>query len=195
MADSLQERSRRILGVLEDLSRETDRFEAEAGLHCRAGCGDCCNNPEVEATVGEMLPLAFEILGRGAAQAEHWHGQAEAGEGKRCVFYAANSTDPSLGRCSVYALRPGLCRLFAFAAVRDKEGKPRLAACHWHKSETPEVTAAAQEGVASGRLTAPFFVEWQTRLDEVSELASLTEKFPINTALARALEKASLAGL
>ncbi|MCC7440258.1 MAG: YkgJ family cysteine cluster protein [Bdellovibrionales bacterium] len=187
---SLQQRSERMAATLRALSAETDRFEREADLHCLPGCGDCCNNPAVESTVGELIPLARELAGRG--QDGIWHERATQARGGRCVFYAADATDAARGRCSVYELRPGLCRLFAFAAVRDKEGRARLALCRIHKTNTPEAAARAEAGVRDGSLEAPLFLEWEARLAGVSELPSLLERLPINAALARALERVAL---
>lgn len=179
-----------IQSTLDALSVETDRFAADSGVRCREGCGDCCNNPQVETTVGELLPLARELARRG--QEGPWHERATKGHGERCVFYAPSAQDPAQGRCSIYALRPGLCRLFGFAAVRDKEGHPRLAACRVHKADTPEVVEAAQKGLQTGSLEAPLFMEWQERLQAIGSAPSLSEKLPINDAIVRAIERYAL---
>jgi len=43
-----------VSAALSQLYRELDvqiaKFQATTGLHCPPGCGQCCENPEVEAT-------------------------------------------------------------------------------------------------------------------------------------------------
>ncbi len=67
-----------------------------------------------------------------------------AGERKEgpCVFFDLHGR----GHCAVYPLRPLICRLFGFAAVRDKHGQPSYRPCRrmmgcWAPGAPPPVYA------------------------------------------------------
>lgn len=74
---------------------------------------------------------------------------ARAGDG-RCVLYAADPEDPRRGRCTAYADRPSICRLFGFAARRDRQGRAELVACSTMRATDPSTVAAAAEAVRDG---------------------------------------------
>jgi Fe-S-cluster containining protein len=105
-----------------------------------------------------------------------------------CVLFEPDPTHPGRGRCGHYAWRPSLCRLFGFAATRDKYGRLRLAACKIHKETRPETVQAAESGIESGTFSAPSFDDAANALLDIDpEVRS--GHAPINTALRRALER------
>jgi Fe-S-cluster containining protein len=187
----LEQASAAALAVLGEISATTDAFAATSGIKCRAGCGQCCLKPGIEAMPVELLPLAHDLHARGEADAVY-AAAAAAPEG-RCVFYRPHSAeDETLGRCGTYALRPSLCRLFGFAAVSGKDGRPpALAACHWHKRLQPEAVAAAQAAIDRGG-EVPLFSAFTLRLAQIAPGTALAERLPINRALMTALEKVAL---
>ncbi len=174
--------------IFAQIDRQTAVLQAATGLHCPTGCGRCCENPEVETTVLEMIPLALELWQRGEALA--WLSRAQAVENRSpCVFYQPDPFVPGNGRCSVYEFRPSLCRLFAFATVTNKQGKPELAACIRHKEMMPETVQQAKAAIADG-LAAPNFSEISIQLAMLAP--SGIERFPINQALTLALQRVGL---
>jgi uncharacterized protein len=181
-----------MLDLFSRLEAETSAFASASGLRCPDGCGACCESPNVYTSVIELEPLAQELVARGEAEAALDRAEA-AGPGP-CVFYASHG--PGQGRCTVYALRPMICRLFGFAAVRDKQGQPELAGCRVHKAAQPEVMAHARAFVAGGQ-PVPMMTDWQQQAAELGTSAT-GALVPINQAIRQALERAlftaSLAG-
>jgi Fe-S-cluster containining protein len=177
------------LACLTEIDRETTAFQTATGVQCPSGCGMCCQNPEVEATPLEMLPIAVELSRQG--ELSQWLERVEAVEAKGvCVFYQSDRLIPDNGRCSIYAWRPSLCRLFGFAAIANKQGEPELAACKKHKESIPEVIKQAQEAIANG-LPVPQFAEFTMRLGNLDPNLG-REPLPINQALKVAIERVGL---
>lgn len=173
-------------GLLAEIERETGAFADRSGIRCRTGCGQCCLKPAIEARPIELLPLARALHAKG--EADEWYERAAAKPSGNCIFYRPDPRDETMGRCGTYELRPSLCRLFGFAAVNRKDGRPELAACHWHKRLQPQVVVDAQQAIdAGGRV--PLFSEYALRLSMLSPGTGLDTIMPINEALMRALEK------
>src|SRR3989338_188376 len=105
-----------LLRLYSKLDKDIEQFSFTVGLKCASGCGRCCKNPHVETTVLELQPVAIELFRKN--EADQWVNKAveAAGQG-RCVFYKPDPLIPSNGRCSVYPLRPLVCRLFGFSAI------------------------------------------------------------------------------
>lgn len=169
-------------------------FQAATQLHCPSGCGWCCENPTVEATPLEMLPLALELFRRG--EADQWLARAtqiyQAGGNATgvCVFYRPDPLVEGNGRCQVYQWRPSICRLFGFATVTSKVGQPELAACVRHKALLPDIVAATQEAIAQG-LPAPSFAQLSQQVANIDPYLG-RQQMPINQALKIALERVGL---
>ncbi|CAE8626109.1 unnamed protein product, partial [Polarella glacialis] len=126
------------------------------GLRCPPGCGACCLSPEVEATALECGPLAASaVASDGGAALLSALDAAEIGGSQSCVLYQSSSPDGKRGRCSQYALRPSLCRLFGFATRSSKSGSPTLAACVVMRSAAPVAVQQAERLVASRQVAAP----------------------------------------
>lgn len=175
-----------LLGLFSEMDSATAAFAEASGLTCPEGCGACCENPGAHATADELMPLASELVARGEAEAVLARAEA-AGQG-RCIFYTSHG--PGLGRCAEYALRPTTCRLFGFAAIRNKRGQPELATCKVHQAVTPDSVARAHALVAQGA-SVPLFLEYQQRVQETGTSAT-AELLPMNVAVRRALERALL---
>lgn len=178
-----------VAGILAVIESATAQFASRAGIKCRSGCGQCCLNQNVEARVIEFLPLArylFEI-----DMAHEIYELATTSKAASCILYRPDPSDSSLGRCGHYAYRPSVCRLFGFAAVRDKNKRPQLAACQRHKKLQPEIVAAAQEEIDKGA-EVPMFSDFGMQLSALTTSDALMQMLPINQALARAIEKVAL---
>ncbi len=174
------------------IDNRTAEFARATGLACPPGCGRCCLNPHIESTPLELLPLAAAIHDRG--EASLWLDRLAAAErdpaSTPCACYQPDPLIPGNGRCGVYELRPGICRLFGFAAVQNKYGEPELAACKHHKTAVPESLERAQQAVRQGT-PIPLFA------DALAQLAGLgaeadRERLPINQALRVAIARVGL---
>lgn len=168
---------------VEQLFAEADReiaaFRNQSGLFCLPGCGKCCTYPDVEATVLEFVPLAWHLYETGEAD-KFWL-VTKTKQHSVCVMFKALGNSGQ-GQCSRYLYRGMICRLFGYAAVRDKHGNPRLSTCKIIKESQPQ----AIEKVNREGLEAPLFSNYYNRLEAIDwELAS--RRLPVNKAIHEAL--------
>lgn len=114
--------------IYRELGSATFDFASRAGLACPSGCGSCC-----EGFVPDLLPLEAAWLGAWLIRHEPERARAlaergisdDGGRGRTCPFYRPENDQ----HCGVYAGRPLICRLFAFSAIRAKEGGEAFALC------------------------------------------------------------------
>jgi Fe-S-cluster containining protein len=119
---------------VEELFREVDAtiavLQKETGLACRTGCGECCLNPGIEATVLEFLPAAFTLYKTGRCDA--YRELIIGREDTVCVFYSPFAEG---GMCSEYALRGLICRLFGFSFRTNGTGARSPVTCRYIKTD------------------------------------------------------------
>ncbi|NJK37350.1 MAG: YkgJ family cysteine cluster protein [Oscillatoriales cyanobacterium RM2_1_1] len=165
-------------------------FQSATHLDCPPGCGWCCENPEVETTILEILPLVIELFRQETV--EFWLQRAADSQYQgQCVFYQPDPSIPGNGRCQVYPWRPTICRLFGFATVTQKSGQVQLAACVKHKAALPAILAQAQGAIAQNQVQAPNFAEVTQQITNLDPTLG-QERMPINTALRVAIERFGL---
>jgi len=177
---------RELLRIYSVLARETARIQKLTGLRCLPGCGECCNNPNVEVAVLELLPLAAELWRTGQARPvlERLSGEDFP---PICIFYERHPESRRNGCCAVYTLRPLICRLFGFATVMDKNNQPELVTCAAIKqTQSPEYQKAG-EMLRQG-MTAPRMADYFRRIQMI-DLAMTQYRLPINEALRLAIER------
>lgn len=172
--------------IYREMDALSSRFQNATGLRCLPGCGTCCDTDDVEATVVEVIPLCWQILLGG--EEERYLSAIEESETlgtERCVIYdPAQSREPG-GCCSLYEFRPLVCRLFGFAACRNKKGGLEFTSCKWLKDATPEVMIRAQIGVGSG-LPVPIYQDAFMRVASLNPALGF-RRLPINRAIKEAL--------
>lgn len=79
-----------------------------------------------------------------------------------------------------------ICRLFGYAAARDKYESLRLITCNIIKEQQAEVYAQSVEKIKAG-LEVPVMSQYYSRLNNIDQ--ELSRKFyPINQAMEKALE-------
>ena len=180
----------RLLEVYEEIDRQTAALKAMTGLRCPPGCGRCCSSREIDATELEMLPVARELFRR--REAVSWLERLRAADDEGpCVFYQPERSARGEGCCGIYILRPALCRLFGYGAVKNKYGIAQLAVCTIMKKVIPRVAQDAAYAVELG-LAAPTFVDFARQVAGL-EPSLGGRLFPINRALRFALEREGLA--
>mgnify|MGYP002153783586 CR=1 FL=1 len=181
--------SRRVLELFSETDRQTAEFRTATGLCCLPGCGQCCESATPEATVIELLPAAEELFSRGEAQ--QWlECIASVRETERCIFFQLDRLIPGDGHCQLYVFRPLVCRLFAFVAMRNKDGKPELLTCRRQKEQIPILVKKAQESISRG-MAVPSFDNFFLQIVAL-EPSLGGERVPINRALHLALERYGL---
>jgi Fe-S-cluster containining protein len=179
----------RVLSLYGEIDGHIDAFRAATRLCCPPGCGDCCTSDNVEATVIEMLPVAQEILRRG--EIEKWLERVAIFDGNKvCVFYEPDAPAPGNGRCHFYSRRPRVCRLFGFAAVKNKYGKQIIVPCVRQKGTVPLAVERALKAGRAGQ-PVPGFTDFSFQFIGL-EPALGTRLLPINRAIELALERCGL---
>ena len=175
-----------MMSLYEEIGRQTINFAGQTGLRCKVGCGACCETPEIETTVAEVLPLAVYLWSEGIAQNILETLRADPSQGV-CALYQPEVSHKGNGRCGIYAYRPALCRLFGFAARSDKYGQKVLATCRVIKENQPELCQGTQEKLHNG-LQAPLLSAHTFAVSNIDPVHGLTP-LPINQAIRLALEK------
>ncbi|MCH7407872.1 YkgJ family cysteine cluster protein [Belliella sp. DSM 111904] len=182
---NLREKSLEVRKVFDELDIEIKSFMQSSQLSCVAGCGACCANPNVHASVLEFLPLAFDLYEKGKAE-KALEILDESGEDANCIVYKSLSEDAKSGFCSDYSNRGMICRLFGSAARRNKEGKKELITCKIIKEQKSDAYQSTALAIKEG-LAVPSSGGFYSQLYNIDfQLAN--QQFPINIAIKNALE-------
>ncbi len=182
--------------LFDGIDRQTEKFAGQTGLQCPAkaqsrcggdknGCGACFENPDVETTVAEVLPLAVHLWSKGSALGKLEDIRSKSFKGV-CVFY-----DPLLqiqGRCRIYPFRPGLCRLFGFAARKNKYGQRKLITCKIIKDSQPLACKRTGEELLKGTWDPPLLTTHALAVAKIDPLHG-QKLLPINQAIRLGVEK------
>jgi len=167
--------------VFQSLDHDISRFKHSSGLHCKVGCGKCCLKPDIEATVLEFIPFAYQLYMEGKAL--QWLDNPNLDQ-SICAVLDTNSQ--GIGQCSSYVTRGLICRLFGFSARLNKYGHKEFVTCQVIKLEQPEEFAKAYEDTKAG-IPVPLMRDYYMRLRSID--STLGEQFyPINVAIRRAIE-------
>ncbi len=184
MQQRLQLLSDQVELVFDEIGQRYAQYQRDRGLFCRSGCGECCLHPGIEATVLEMLPLAFELVKEGKAESTLDALAAHDKDG--CFFYSRHSEDGKQGQCSVYLKRPGICRLFGAAGYNGREGEVQLSVCKNIKADYPQ--AYQDTLIALESDPPPMIRNGKEQIRQIDyELGGMN--FPINEAMEQALQK------
>ncbi|MHA7129465.1 YkgJ family cysteine cluster protein [Algoriphagus namhaensis] len=182
---NLREKAEAVKALFDQLGEATREYHQTGGLGCLSGCGMCCSRPTVPATVLEFIPFAMDCLDAGVAEEKlaYLHQNPELAS---CINYATFSKDRTKGFCTTYTNRGMICRLFASAARRNKEGKRELLICKPLKEERAAQVAAVTERIRAGETLIPLATEYYQMLSDIDP--QLTVEMPINDAIRLALE-------
>jgi uncharacterized protein len=184
---NIRELSQELQKIYEDMAQTFSHYQNASGLHCLSGCGKCCTNPEIEATVLEMLPAALKIYDE--QKMEEWLERLENPSSPYCLFYLPHNEDGSQGQCQSYKEGPSVCRMFAVAGYFDKQHEATLSVCKLIKEKYPDLTKLRSS--EANLENTPMLASWSYQVTELNPTLS-EEKMPINQALKRALEKVAL---
>ena len=181
---SIERRVELVEKLFHQLEQEIAQFEQASGMSCVAGCGKCCTYPDIEASPLEFLPWAFHLFLYG--EAEKTLLLLEEAHGPTCHIYKPLTINGQ-GRCSSYKYRGLICRLFGFAANKDKYGVLRLATCKIIKEGQANNYNSTVEAISKG-LNVPIFTTYYMQLNQIDfHLGNII--LPINKALKMALEE------
>ncbi len=170
------------LGALQKLYSRLDReqkaFTKELCIHCTDGCGKCCENYYPYITTAEAEYLAMGILFEEREEEVLKKLHSAQNDRKSCPLYRKDNPY----HCSVYGVRPLICRLFGASATLYKNSKPVFRDCKW-KDDKRQI--ATQELEKASNLV--IMGEYGVQLDEIQ--IEDTENYPLDEALERAIYK------
>lgn len=170
--------------LFNQLEKESVQFQQLSGLGCVSGCGKCCAYPNIEASPLEFFPWAFHLFLLGKAE-ETLRAIHESQRANCYLFTPISLIDQ--GHCDSYVYRGLICRLFGFAANRDKYGSLRLSTCKIIKEGRADEYRSVTEAISKG-LYVPVFTDYYMQLAQID--FQLGNKIvPINIALKMALEE------
>lgn len=183
---AIEHKVRLVEALFDRLENEITAFQSETHLHCRSGCGKCCTTPDINASPLEFLPWALHLFLNG--KAEEMLTELNDKTNPACHIYRPITVlDRNNGSCSNYRYRGLICRLFGYAASRDKYGELRLATCKIIKEEQLQNYTNTQEAIDKG-LYVPVFTDYYMQLAQIDyRMASII--LPINEALIMAIEE------
>ena len=180
----LQQKVKLIEQLFKKLDEDIKEFQEQTKLTCISGCGRCCSKPDIEATILEMLPLAHHYYTQGSAE-QVIEKLIDTVSGI-CHQFTLSVIGLHGGMCNEYPHRGMVCRLFGFAASRDKYGKPRLVTCKPIKEEM-EVNYKNTIKRMQIDLEAPCWVSYYNELQNIDYFLT-KDYYPINKALILAIE-------
>jgi uncharacterized protein len=181
----LQQKSQEVRMVFNELDAEIREFIDASQLGCLAGCGFCCSNPKVNASVLEFLPLAFDLYEKGKAEKAIEILESKNGQ-DYCIIYKTSSLDGTMGFCSDYSNRGMICRLFGSSARKNKEDKKEIITCKKIKEAKAEQFLSASAAI-NEELKVPLSSDAYSRLYNI-DFQLTNDQMPINKAIQHALE-------
>ena len=101
----------------DSIEHSFERFTEEAHISCPSGCGECCRYFTPPVTSSEALAIAawtYFVQERDVRPLMRFTSSSEG-----CPFADQQREG---GKCTIYPVRPLLCRLFGAAATRTKRG-------------------------------------------------------------------------
>ena len=179
-----------MMRLFQKADAETELFATNSGLKCKTGCGHCCENPNIETTVLEMIPVALDLLRRNESR-EVLNRLTDSQPSGVCTFYRRDPFKKDHGRCSIYPFRPLICRLFGFSATMDKHQQNIFMTCQVIKDLYPEEYEKVSAAVKADRLPIARLRDFSMKVFSIDPVLG-NKRLPINDALRIALEKIGL---
>ena len=184
MAHNVGYLSSEILQIYNEVDTQTAKIVKSTGLHCPPHCGQCCHSPKISITVLEALPLALDIYLTNDENTVMDKIEAQ-GDNPMCVIFEPDPQQTHKGRCSRYAVRPLICRLFGYTARKNKYNELEFLGCHVHKEQENAAFQRADMALKSG---FPFPIGQEFFMQIASLDPQLGHRMlPINQAIAEAL--------
>lgn len=168
--------------VYQEMSKAFSSTQNLNNLQCPSDCGRCCQNPQIEASILEMLPMALYL---------HDHNLTDSYLEK--IDHSMQTNQFCIGikdnRCHLYQNRPSICRMFGVSGFSDKHQKIQASVCKRLKELFPEESHKVINSPENHHLE--IMSHWSSRLLTLDPNL-LNHNMHINLALAKAIEKVEL---
>lgn len=167
--------------IFDEMGETFSAFQRETGLSCAPGCGKCCLYPDIESSTLEALPLALKIFREGTL--DQWLEKLRSSDGL-CALWEGNR-ETGAGKCTEYAYRPSVCRIFGASGFFDKNHSVSLSVCkiikEFHHDELKKILLDRSQS------NTPMIAQWHTRIQSLGH-GDLIARRPINDAILSALQ-------
>ncbi|MBI9095599.1 MAG: YkgJ family cysteine cluster protein [Sphaerochaeta sp.] len=119
--------------LYDKIEEETLRFCFEHSIACGPGCGACCEHfmPDITALEARLVAAYLLLINKDTTLISNILDARKSTTGP-CPLYRFDSAY----HCSVYPVRPLICRLFGVCANGDKEGNGVFRRCRFNEEET-----------------------------------------------------------
>ena len=118
--DRFDQKINQINEVYHDLDHAIEQFQSRSGLSCKAKCGRCCENPYIDVTVLEMLPLVRALFDN--KEVDQYWTKASAAEFIG-LFQSKGSEDGQYNDLSSLEKRPYTNYLQSFNGAKVNKGR------------------------------------------------------------------------
>ncbi len=179
-----------LLNLFQETSRHSQRFQNKTNLKCLSGCGRCCENPQIETTVFEMMPAATFLLNKNQTEM-YWELAQNRDFQGECVFYQRDPVHQGKGRCRIYPFRPLICRLFGFSVKKNKHGERQIVTCPTIKSSYAVELKNSEKVIQDNPLVTSDINNVLMKAYGLNPQLG-KQMFPINEALRQAIERVGL---
>lgn len=168
------------INAVGEILRQADKhvltFQQHAQISCTTSCSLCCVKPDIETTILEFLPGAYNLFLSG--DCDNVLDNILSKPDALCVFH-----NPfNMGNCCThYQCRGLICRLFGFSAITTKTGDKSLVTCKPIKQllEGKDLQAKIR--------FAPEMSDYYLSLFGIDPKLTI-QYFPINQSIKKALE-------
>lgn len=174
-----RELAKLVQSIYSESGSSFNNFQTSSGFKCIEGCGRCCLNPDVSASMLEMLPMALELIDSGMADEVYSRLSENL---PSCIFYKFTSPDGLKGHCTSYLNRPSICRSFGAGVRISKTGQKDWVICKHIKQNVPELLESVDKN------TAPIIGTFASQVASLDHTLG-SKLYPINIALKLMLEK------
>jgi len=178
---NIKEFSYNLQKLYQEMSDSFSSYQSSTGWSCLPSCGKCCLNPEVDASILEMIPMAYSIYLEG--KVDEWLEKLQTTKQEYCIVYEQGLKEGE-GKCGRYKDRPSLCRMFGVSGHYNKQHEISLSVCKLIKEKYHLFDKELKESLQE----TPMMADWSMKLASINPQL-IQDKMPINKALLGALEK------
>lgn len=161
IGDKMEEKLAKLSKIYENIEKQVASLKSKTCLSCIKDCGECCKRFEPYISVFEAVPLAkylrdnpdkHEIYKKNVAKnREKW---------TACPFYDSEK------HCTVYPIRPLICRLFGFSSNRNRQNKIIFSTCSKIEQAMPEKVKVARAMTENG-LDVPVYQDIAAQIQNI----------------------------
>lgn len=171
------------LAAINDIYSQLDtaqqNFTNKFCIHCKDGCGSCCQHFNPDITIAEAQYIAMGLIFDGTDQQIQHTLKSASPTQTFCPLYRPDNPF----HCSIYHLRPLICRLFGASVIHDKNGDPAIRACKWN----PYATMPSPATLKHNPQDLIFMSDYGIQLAELQP--EDTSTYPLTEAVDQALSK------